>query len=228
MNVESRALNQWHATPIVEVMNRLQTTPAGLEEEEAAWRLSRVGPNRLPPPRPTSAAKILIDQFKSVVIALLAAATGVSIITGDYLDAAAIVFVLAINTLIGFGTEIRARRAMDALLQFDLPLAGVLRGGALRVVPAADLVPGDVIEINAGQSVPADARLLEAADLRMIESALTGESLPVSKASDAMLPAETARGGRAFTTVPSGATMVSASRHPSFVGSSSGSSRRKA
>lgn len=183
--------NLWHAQPVADVLARLETDAQGLADDEAARRLERFGPNRLTPPKPVSAVKILVDQLRSVVVVLLLAAVVISLLLGDRLDAAAITAVLLINTLIGFLTEIRARRAMEALLQFDVPRASVIRGGHLRVIPAHALVRGDVIELNPGQHVPADARLIQSSDLRTSEAALTGESLPVSKASDAVWPAGT-------------------------------------
>jgi Ca2+-transporting ATPase len=138
-----------------------------------------------------SALRILGGQVKSIVVALLVAAASVSLASGDRIEAAAIGAVLAINTLIGFVTELRARRAMDALLGLDASRATVLRAGRLRNLGAEELVPGDVVRLDAGQRVPADARLLHATDLRTDEAALTGESLPVSKADRGPLPQTT-------------------------------------
>jgi Ca2+-transporting ATPase len=126
-----------------------------------------------------------------VVVVLLFGAVLLSLMLGDHLEAAAIAAVLAINALIGFVTELRARRAMEALLQFDVPRASVVRSGHLRTIAAEELVPGDVIELNPGQHVAADARLVHSADLRVVEAALTGESLPISKVFDVVLPADT-------------------------------------
>ena len=100
---------------------------------------------------------------------------------GDRIEAAAIGAVLVINTLIGFSTELRARRAMEALLQLDSSRASVMRDGHLRAVAAETVVPGDIIRLDAGERIPADARLIEAAELRIDEAALTGESLPIRK-----------------------------------------------
>ena len=115
------------------------------------------------------------------------AAAVLSLLLGDRLEAAAIAVVLVINTLIGFLTEWRARRAMEALLDLDVPRATVVRQGHLRLIDAHTLVPGDVIEVTAGHRVPADARLVSTVDLRITEAALTGESLPISKRADVQL-----------------------------------------
>ena len=157
---------RWHATAVEDALAALQTDRRGLSDEEATARLSRFGPNRLSPPRPVSALKILRDQLTSVVVLLLIAAAAISFVLGDRLEAAAISVVLVINTLIGFLTEWRARRAMDALRELDVPRASVVRRGHPRVIDAQVLVPGDIIEVSAGHQVPADARVIEASDLR--------------------------------------------------------------
>jgi len=172
---------RWHDRPLDEVLDHLSASRRGLDEEEAQRRLARFGSNRLDPPQPVSAVRILLDQLTSVVVYLLIAAALVSFVLGDRIEALAVAIVLVINTLIGFATELRARRAMEALLGFDVGQATVIRGGLLRTVDATTLVPGDLIRLDIGRLVPADARLIEESDLRTDEAALTGESLPVSK-----------------------------------------------
>lgn len=199
---------RWHAQRVDEILAALQTTATGLSDVEAARRLARYGPNRLPPPPRTPALRILLHQFRSVVVLLLIAATSVSLLLGDSIEAAAIAAVLVINAAIGFVTEFRARRAMEAILQLDVPQATVLRDGALRVIDAHALVPGDVIELKAGHQVPADARLLESTDLRVNEAALTGESLPTSNHAGDTLPEDTPLAERR-NMVYSGTTVVS-------------------
>ncbi len=160
---------------------RLGTTPAGLTSAEAARRLAEYGPNRMAAGRPVSAWRILAAQFRGAVVMLLLAAAMVAWVVGDHVEAIAILAILFINAAIGFVTEYRARGAMAALLSLDVPVATVIRDGAIHSIPAADLVPGDLITLEAGQKVPADARLVEATELRVDEAPLTGESLPVSK-----------------------------------------------
>lgn len=186
----------WHAQPIDSVIERLETSFDGLSDEEAERRLNRFGPNRLPPPPRASAFRVLIDQLRSIVVLLLVAASAISVALGDLLEAAAIGAALVINTLIGFAMELRARRAMEAILGLDVPVASVVRAGELRVIDAEILVPGDVVELAAGHQAPADVRLIEATDLRMNEAALTGESLPVSKTAHTTLHAQTALADR--------------------------------
>ena len=184
------ANSRMHSDPVDDLLARLESQLSGLADDEAERRLLRVGPNRLSAAKPVSPLKILGDQLRSVVVALLVAAAVISLLFGERIEALAIGAVLAINTAIGFTTELRARRAMAALLQLDVPRAFVVRAGLLRAIDAHQLVPGDIIELNAGQSVPADGRIVEQTDLRTDEAALTGESLPVSKHT-ATLPATT-------------------------------------
>ncbi|MEO8452658.1 MAG: HAD-IC family P-type ATPase, partial [Gemmatimonadota bacterium] len=118
------------------------------------------------------------------VVLLLLAALGVALLSGDWPDALAIGAVLILNAAIGFGTELRARRTMESLLALEVGRARVLRDGERRDIDARDIVPGDVIELEEGQSIPADARLIQSAELRTVEGPLTGESLPVEKGAD--------------------------------------------
>ena len=187
---------RWHATSIDRALTDLQTDLAGLTDQEAAARLSRFGPNRLSPAPPVSALAILRDQLTGVVVLLLFAAALISLALDDRLEAAAIGAVLVINTLIGFLTEWRARRAMEALRELDVPGATVVRRGHPRIVDAQTLVPGDIIELSAGHKVPADARVIQESDLRTNEAALTGESLPVSKTAETVLDPTTALADR--------------------------------
>ncbi len=172
----------YHALDVPSALARLSSGGDGLSSAEAEARLARYGPNVLRPARPRPAWKILVDQLRSLVVLLLAGAAGVAVASGDALDAGAIAAVLLLNTLLGFVTEMRARRAMEALLRLEAPRAVVLRDGAPREIAARDVVPGDVVRLEPGQSVTADARVIGATDLRVDEAALTGESMPVSKA----------------------------------------------
>jgi Ca2+-transporting ATPase len=170
-----------HACSEEALLYTLRSSPAGLTNGEAERRLRESGPNELRRARGPSAIGILVSQLRSVVVLLLVAATAVSFLLGERIEAVAIAAVLAINTAIGFVTEWRARRAMASLLTLDSPQALVLRDGQLRRIAARLLVPGDVIEIGAGQHVPADGRILTATNAQVDESALTGESMPVEK-----------------------------------------------
>ena len=186
----------WHASSIAAVLRALETDANGLSGGEAARRLQKFGPNRLRPPTPVSALKVLSDQFKSIVVYLLVAAVVVSALLGDWAEAAAVAVVLLINTVLGFTMELRARRTMDALLKMNVVRASVLRDGHLITVDAAVLVKGDIVELTAGHHVPADSRLIHATDFRTDEAALTGESELISKAAAVESPADTALADR--------------------------------
>ena len=127
----------WHALSVDAALSAAGTDRSGLTDAEAEARLARYGPNRLSPAPPASALAILRDQLTGVVVLLLLAAAVLSLLLGDRLEAAAIAAVLVINTLIGFLTEWRARRAMEALLDLDVPRATVVRQGQLRLIDAA-------------------------------------------------------------------------------------------
>ncbi|MEO7273021.1 MAG: HAD-IC family P-type ATPase, partial [Vicinamibacterales bacterium] len=190
------ATRPWHALPASEVLAGLGSGAQGLSAAEADRRLREVGPNQLAPPVPTSAAAILRAQFRGVVMLLLLSAGALSLAMGDRLEAAAIGVVIAINAALGFTLELRARRAMEALMHLGATRATVMRDGRLLAVDARTLVPGDLIDLAAGQTVPADARVVEDTDLRTSEAALTGESLPVSKQAAAAVAEDTSLADR--------------------------------
>ncbi len=181
----------WHTLTPEQTLSLLDARAAGLDAAEAKRRFERFGPNRLERVEPVRAWRILIDQFASLVVLLLVAAALVALAFGDVLEALAIAGVLAINTSLGFTVELRARRAMDALLRFEVPAAKVLREGRIQTIPSDRLVPGDVIRLEEGDAVPADARLLEATELRAVEAPLTGESVPVDKAPEPLQDPDT-------------------------------------
>ena len=174
----------WHSRSAADALQRLESSDSGLSADEVARRIERFGENRLKVTAPQSVWSILVDQLRSVVVLLLIVAAGVAWAIGDPVDAAAIGVVLLINVAIGFVTELRARRAMEALRSLEVPHATVRRAGRRETISARELVPGDLIELEAGQSVPADARLLRSAELRVEEAPLTGESLPTDKHAD--------------------------------------------
>ena len=156
----------------------------GLDGEQVAERLRRYGRNRLREMKRRTAWQILIDQFKSLVVGLLAAAAILSLVMQEWIDAAAIFAVIAINTAIGFFMEYKAVRSMEALRKMGAVTARVRRGGETVEIPADQLVPGDILIVEGGDIVSADVRLIDTSKLQADESALTGESVPVSKAVD--------------------------------------------
>ncbi|MFM7109215.1 MAG: cation-translocating P-type ATPase [Planctomycetaceae bacterium] len=184
------ALHNWHALPAAAVAERLATDAArGLAAAEAGRRLEAHGPNALRRPRAEPRWRRFLRQFRELVVGLLLVAAGIAAAMGDRADAAAILAIVVVNAVIGFVQEERAARALSALERLAAPAARVVRDAAAGVVPARELVPGDRIELAAGDHVPADARLVEAFALAVQESALTGESTPVAKAADVVEPA---------------------------------------
>jgi Ca2+-transporting ATPase len=159
---------------------------AGLTLSQIDERQRRYGRNALQTIKSRPAWRVLVDQFTSIVIALLAVAAVISFATGDTAEAIAILIVLVLNAAVGFATEWQAGRALDALRRQSRTSTRVRRNGFESTADAEELVPGDVVILNAGDRVPADARLLEAVRLQAEESALTGESTTVEKSSDAV------------------------------------------
>ncbi|MGH7322448.1 MAG: cation-translocating P-type ATPase, partial [Candidatus Rokuibacteriota bacterium] len=161
---------------------RIQTDPRrGLSRAEAVRRLEEHGANALVETRGRSLLGIFIDQFKSLIVALLFAATAVAVALGDSIEAVAILVVLILNALIGFLTERKAEQALTALRKQTLAVAQVIRDGEEHQAPAAELVPGDVAVLAAGARVPPDGCVTLSVQLRVEEAALTGESRPVAK-----------------------------------------------
>jgi len=174
--------HHWHTLSADEAAHRLETShQTGLSAAEAAERMARHGPNALHEKRGRSSWRMLLDQFTDFMIIILIGAAVISGIVGDVQDTIAIIVIVILNAVIGFIQEYRAERAMAALKRMSEASAQVLRDGQVEAVNASDLVPGDVVLLEAGNVVPADFRLFEAAQLRIDESALTGESVAVEK-----------------------------------------------
>lgn len=184
--------SQLHARSAEEVLRLLGVhVETGLNSDEAALRQQIYGENRLDRVKSTSPFALLLDQFRSVIVWLLSAAALLSVAVGDYREAVAILFVLAINTAIGFFTSWKALRSMEALFSLTAATARIRRDGHSVMLPVNEITPGDIVVVEAGDVVPADLRLIQVENLQCNESALTGESAPVSK-SAAALPAATA------------------------------------
>jgi Ca2+-transporting ATPase len=186
----------WHAMPIEEVLKGLEATPEGLTREEAARRLERFGPNTLKEEKRISPWEIFLGQFKSFLILLLIAATVLSLLLGHTLDAIVIFAIVIASAVLGFYQEYRAERALQALKAMASPTASVLRNGGEMEIPSAEVVPGDIMLLTAGDRMPADGRLLLSANVRVDEASLTGESTAVEKDATAVLPPDMAIGDR--------------------------------
>ena len=172
----------WHAITAEALVLDLRTNlEAGLSSEEAISRQQREGFNELPEVPPPSLLKLFLSQFANVIVWVLIGAAVVSGLLEDWLDAAAIVTIVFLNGLLGFVQEFRAEQSLAALRKMSVSMAQVFREGVLRSIPARELVPGDLIILEAGDRVPADARLTYAANFQSQEASLTGESTPVQK-----------------------------------------------
>src|SRR3990172_10639208 len=153
----------------------------GLSLEEVEKRRAQFGPNELPEKKPPPQFSILIDQFKSPLIYVLFFASLVTLFLRDFKDTAVILLAVFVNTILGFLQESKAQKALTALKNILTPKAKVIREGKLTEILARDLVVGDLVVLHTGEKIPADGRLLEAVELAVDESILTGESVPVEK-----------------------------------------------
>jgi len=171
----------WHTLEAKEALARLESREAGLEDAEAARRLGAQGPNELQGSAPVRALPILLAQFGSLIVWILIVAGLVAGLLGEWLDGLAILAIVLLNAAVGFSQEFRSERSLAALRALTAPRARVRRGGRSTVVPARDLVLGDILELESGDFVSGDARLLTAHALRCNEASLTGESEPVEK-----------------------------------------------
>lgn len=177
----------WHTMSVQAVSQRLMTSvQSGLSSSAANERLAESGKNVLASGHVRSPGSILAEQVTTFPVAVLACAAGVSLVTGALLEAVAIAAVVGLNAAIGYTSEMRAERVLASLEADRAPVARLLRDGRMREIEAEALVPGDVIHLQRGDVVPADARVTQAAGLSVSEAALTGESLPVSKTVEAL------------------------------------------
>ena len=182
MVAELRKLDQPWAMEAAEVLDVLHVSPdAGLDSAAVKSRRQQFGENRLRKAEQRSAMSILVAQFKSLVVLLLVAAGAISFAFGEWIDGIAILVVVLINAGIGFVTELRAVRSMEALREMGTVNTTVRRDGETQSLPAEQLVPGDVVLLQGGDLVTADLRVVESSRLQANESTLTGESLPVTK-----------------------------------------------
>lgn len=181
-------MSVWHQLSAEQVVQQLGgDAHHGLTTSEAARRLAETGPNQLIDHGVKSPWRILGEQLTALMVVILLAAAAVSAAIGDWKDAVAILGIVVLNAVLGFVQEFRAERALAALKKLAAPVVKVRRDGVVREMSASQLVPGDLVLLEAGGAVPADCRLLEAVNLRLQEAALTGESEPVDK--DAVLSA---------------------------------------
>ena len=186
----------WHATGVGEVLEALNTSPDGLTDAEAAERLKTNGTNELRQKPPKSIFAMLKEQLTDPMVLILIAAASLSAILGEATEAIVISLIVVLNAVIGIVQEKKAQSSLEALKNMSAPTARVLREGEESVVPAKELVLGDIVFLGDGDMVPADLRLLESANLKVMEASLTGESVPSEKDAEDLLPEECLLGDR--------------------------------
>ena len=195
----------FHSADVKNVLETLRSDAArGLSPDEAAARLEKYGRNRLKEKRKKTLPERFFAQFKDVMILILLAAAAVSFVialyegnTKEFFEPLLILLIVALNATLGVLQESRAEKALDALKSLSAPHARVIRGGEEKIIDASELVPGDLIRLEAGDYVPADARLIRSSSLKVEEAALTGESLPSEKSADVLLSENAPLGDRA-------------------------------
>jgi len=193
-----KAETPYHALDVDQVLRHLEVDPAeGLSDDEVARRRARHGENRLAADHGAGPLALLARQFTDVMILVLLAAALIAGLIGEPLDAIAILVIVALNAVIGFVQEYRAERVLQALQRLSAPHVRVVRGGEARRIAEPELVPGDIVHLQAGDVVPADLRVVETRDLTLDEAALTGESVPVTKAAAPPAPADAVLAERA-------------------------------
>ena len=211
-------MNSWHSRSTDRLFEELDARSGGLTEHQAAQRLEKYGPNALAaPPRQGLLSRVLTQMGDPMVLVLLGAA-GLSLVSSggrDWLDAAIILGIVAVNSLISITQEDRAQHALEELQKLSSPTAQVVREGQPRSIPADQVVPGDILLLQAGDMVPADARLLEANRLQADESAMTGESVPVEKSPGPPLPEDAPLGD--WSNMVLSGTLITAGRGRALV-----------
>jgi len=193
-------MNQWYAKSPGEVLSGLGTSrQSGLSPRQAQERLAQYGPNKLSGAKKEPLWLRFLNQLRDPMILVLLAAAGLSLLSSggeDWVEAVIILVIVLVNAVISITQENSAEKALEALQKMSAPLAKVIRGGTQQPLETDGLVPGDIIVLEAGDLVPADARILECANLKADESAMTGESVPVTKQAVESLPPETVLGDR--------------------------------
>lgn len=171
----------WHLLTVKEVIQALGSMETGLTLEEARSRLLKFGPNKLKEVKKTSVLSLFLGQFKSFLIILLIIASCISVVIGEYIEATAIMVIVILAGLLGFIQEYKAEKTLEALKKMTAIKTRVIRDGKEKEIPTEDLVPGDIILLKVGDKIPADARLLEAINMKTDEASLTGESQTADK-----------------------------------------------
>jgi Ca2+-transporting ATPase len=183
--------SEWYSMEKKQLLESLKATEKGLSTEEAERRLKEFGPNELVEKKGVTPLQIFLGQFKDIFVIMLLIAIGISVAISEFVDAATIGAIVFLNAVVGFVQEYRSEKAMEAMKQLTAPKARVMRDGTEMFIPSKEVVPGDIVLLEAGDRIPADARLLEVVDLKTDEAILTGESTAVDK-KDVVLNPKTA------------------------------------
>ncbi len=191
-----------HNTSLGQLLDQLQVDPdKGLSSAEADQRLSSYGLNQLQPKSKKTILQRFLDQFKDVMIIILIIAAAVSFAVSihegeNFFEPVLILFIVVLNAVMGLVQESKAEQALESLQELSAPQARVVREGRESIIPASELVPGDIIKLESGDHIPADARIIESASLKVEEAVLTGESVPSEKDASAQVPADAPLGDR--------------------------------
>src|SRR3989338_2450183 len=183
--MKKRSMASYQKTP-EQILEEFKTTDKGLSKEEAQKRLLEYGPNELKATKKETAWQMFFEQFKSLMIIILIVASIISAAFGEINDAIVIIVIVIINAIVGFVQEHKAEKALEALMAMAAPKARVIREGREMTVPTREVVLGDILSLEAGDRIPADARIIKAIELRTQEAPLTGESNPRSKCAEAI------------------------------------------
>jgi Ca2+-transporting ATPase len=188
---------KWFVLSVDEILKKLRTDPAtGISKTEAEKRLAELGPNRLAEQKPPSALILFLEQFKNFIVWVLMVAAMISGFLGEWGDAIAIIAIVILNATLGFIQESKAQKSLAALKKLSAPTTRVLRDGEYSIIPSEQVVPGDIVLLEAGDYAPADVRLINVNRFATQEASLTGESIPVNKTSDRIENHEVAIGDR--------------------------------
>lgn len=191
------SLEKWYARSAEDALTYWQTNPIeGLANKEAAKRLDKFGHNEVSEKEQITWWKRFLAQFQDFMVLVLLAATLISAFLGEYADSIVILAIVITNAILGFIQEYRAEQSMQALKKLAAPIARVIRNGNVQQIPARELVPGDVLVLEAGDKLAADGRLFETSNLEIEEAALTGESLPVRKVAEKQFSEDSSLGDR--------------------------------
>ena len=187
---------EWYKLSAEQALQQSGSATDGLSNDEAARRLAQHGANELHEKAHRSQWQIFLEQFKGILTVLLVIAALISAVLNEWVEAVAILVIVVLNAVLGYTQESRAEQSMEALKRMAVPIVRARRDGQLREISARDLVPGDVVVLETGNIVPADGRVLSAANLRVEEAALTGESEPVDKEPNLVFDSDKALGDR--------------------------------